>query len=402
MKNNIILITKDILIKEYLGCYGSKQYKTPNIDNLAHTGNLFQNYYTSAPSSAMAYISMFTGFYAHHTPRKHYTDFGRFSDYITLFDKLIKEGYSNHIIWDDAWMDDYDLYDGIFKKCKIHNLEISNDIGPHFKSTSKKTFNPNETKEIIINKINKIVRNDDLVFVWIHLPHVLLGESGYGSDIYIFDEIVGEISNIFSREGIFLSSDHGHMNLKKGINAYGFHLYEPVVNIPLITPRLFTQDEEKQLVSCTQLSDIILKNKIEFKDYIYADTQYYLQSDRKFMVRKGFFKYIFNKSDRTEELYDLKTDPDEEINLLLEKVYDRDRNRYYTMKEVHNYTNWEASEIAYFDLRNQKNKIWKEGVFFEKVKPKIKSILTHLKNYGHRSSVFYGRWGSLVRKKLGD
>ena len=45
---NVVLIMLDTLQFNYLGCYGNKVVKTPNIDRLARQGFLFENAYRPA------------------------------------------------------------------------------------------------------------------------------------------------------------------------------------------------------------------------------------------------------------------------------------------------------------------------------------------------------------------
>lgn len=65
-----ILITKDVLRTDYLFCYGSKLWKTPNIDELASKGTIFNRQYTVGTSTAMSLTSLFTGKYSFETNRK--------------------------------------------------------------------------------------------------------------------------------------------------------------------------------------------------------------------------------------------------------------------------------------------------------------------------------------------
>ena len=46
---NVVLIMLDTLQFNYLGCYGNKVVKTPNIDRLARQGFLFENHGARAP-----------------------------------------------------------------------------------------------------------------------------------------------------------------------------------------------------------------------------------------------------------------------------------------------------------------------------------------------------------------
>lgn len=64
--NFIILIADDVSWND-LGCYGNKQVKTPNIDNLASNGIRFTNVYLTASSSSPSRNSIMTGRYPHNT-----------------------------------------------------------------------------------------------------------------------------------------------------------------------------------------------------------------------------------------------------------------------------------------------------------------------------------------------
>ncbi|MBL8291307.1 MAG: sulfatase, partial [Bryobacterales bacterium] len=60
---NLVLVTIDTLRADRLGCYGYSKVKTPNLDALAQRGVLFENAISSAPLTAPAHASMFTGVY---------------------------------------------------------------------------------------------------------------------------------------------------------------------------------------------------------------------------------------------------------------------------------------------------------------------------------------------------
>ncbi len=58
---NVILIVADDLGCRDLGCYGAADLKTPNIDALAASGALFDNWYSNAPVCAPARASIISG-----------------------------------------------------------------------------------------------------------------------------------------------------------------------------------------------------------------------------------------------------------------------------------------------------------------------------------------------------
>ena len=199
------------------------------------------------------------------------------------------------------------------------------------------------------------------LFLWIHLPHVYRGRPGYGSDIDLYDSLIGKLRDYFDDNSIYISADHGHMNCDKGIPVYGFHVYEGAIRVPFITPRINGCKEIKFPTSHTQLKEIILENKISKHKFVYSDSQYYLQENRKLAIIKGNYKYIFNKVDHSEELYDLEFDLAENVNLLIDRWFDRNRSKYYKLNEVYFYPKWQSIKDIYEEFKNEKIRIWKEG-----------------------------------------
>lgn len=409
MEKDILLVSKDALKADYLSCYGGNKWKTPNIDSLAKSGTIFRNYYTAGPSSAMAYTSMFSGLNPYELKRKKFTEVEPFDQCPTLFDILYSEGYESHVVWDEAWFRGAYRFSRVYgPNTSFENLNIQTKVGSHF-SRSEKNRSQENAKPIIkiIDTVKKISSNrQQPIFLWIHCPHVLAGRTGYGSDMDLFDELVGKLLDFFPRDGIYLTADHGHMDCTKGVPVYGFHLYEPTIKIPLITPDHFGKKEINDIISNIQLKNIILEHKIYPQKFIYSDTQYYLQENRKLMIRKGDFKYIYNKRDRSEELYDLKYDPNENVNLLMENYYDRNRDKNYYLEEIHYYLRWEEAEKAYNDLKNEKERIWKEET---SVRERALALLYRLNNIREKGIAnFYrysamkqntkGRWNSKARR----
>ena len=61
MKQNVIVVMLDSLGVNYVGCYGNKWIKTPNLDRLAREGVLFENNYIEGVPTIPCRRSMFTG-----------------------------------------------------------------------------------------------------------------------------------------------------------------------------------------------------------------------------------------------------------------------------------------------------------------------------------------------------
>ena len=402
--DQIILISKDVLRQDNFSCYGNKVFNTPNIDDLAKNGTIFRHHYTAAPSSAMAYTCMFSGLFAHELKRKKYTEVKSFDQCPTLFQILQQKGYSCDIIWDKSWFKLAYKFSKVYgsKATKFHNLDIGQKVGPHKIDVSK--IDPKEKEkslQLILKTVDSLLDKDKL-FTWIHLPHVIKGCTGYGSNIDLFDFFIGEIRKRFSDNSIYITADHGHMNIEKGIPVYGFHVYEGSIKIPLITPRINGIDEVTYPTSNIQLKDIILNNQLEKREFIYSDSQYYLQENRKLAIIKNNYKYIYNKRNKSEELYDIQFDPNENVNLLIDKFYDRNRFKYYNLEEIYYYPFWGNIPDIYHELKNEKDRIWKEGNLIEVVSNKIdyygKRGIRNIRKLFTIKKHVKGRFNSIAKK----
>jgi hypothetical protein len=402
--NDLLLLSKDILRQDYLSTYGGLAFDTPNIDMLARKGTRFDQFYCAATSSAMSYTCMFTGLNIYEIDRKYYHPVSQFTQGKTLFNKLEDRGYETHVIWDNRWMKGSYRHSMVYdERTKFHPLEIGQPVGPHrsgdILSTRSTTDSPIQP---ILKETDTILKTRKKpVFLWVHCPHVFLGRPSYGSDIDLFDELAGGLRDYFSDSSIYITSDHGHNNCEKNKRTYGFHVYEGAIKIPLITPNHFNQSIIDTPLNNIQICNILLDKQIKPQEYIYCDTHYYYQPFRRLMIRKDKYKYIFNKINKSEELYDLEMDPHENANLLVGRFFDIDRNKHYNLEEVYYYPHWQEAEAAFHKLRMEKNRIWKEESRL------IKYL--NLAKMANRSGVFWlrrafkeyshtmdGRWGSKV------
>lgn len=364
---NILLISKEILRKDYLGCYGGNYFNTPNIDMLAERGTKFKNYYTAAPSTAMAVTCMFTGLNAHELDRRSYTEVEQFTQAPTLFSLLEERGYETHVIWPQYQEHMTWKYSKIFdSRTRIHNLPsvathilATSHVGKDKTVTVENPEDPATNMKFYQETMEIIETAQKSVFIWMHCPHVFNPRTCVGSDIDLFDELVGKLMEPFDGS-IYLTADHGGMLGEKGAFGYGFCVYEGVANIPLITPFL-GKKVINEPISSIQLNNIILEDRIYPQEYVYSDTQYYEQPLRRLMIRKSDFKYIYNKKDKTEELYDLRYDPDENINLLIKERREPDRRLIYLLNQIYYYPRWDEADKAYLELKEEKDRIWRSS-----------------------------------------
>ena len=385
--SKIILISKDILMCKYLPPYGNREYEMPNISALAARGTVFRRHYTAAPSTAMAFTSMFTGKYPYETNRKKYIEVEEYRGE-TLFDKLHDKGYECHILWDRRYV----YLAQRFSKCYgqhsvFHNVDwLTKDIPPHVMGeyddlTYRDEYTANALAEMRRFLDDTVVGKKD-IFLWIHFPHVLAGRNTYGSDMDVFDEMVGYCREYF--DDVFITADHGHMNGIHGKYGYGFDVYEPAIHIPLITPKIQNQNEIDFPTSNTQLSEIILERSITRRPYVISETVYYQQPHRKIAIVQDNYKYIYEKQTHRNMIYDLNWDPAENVNFAYPEIYDPDRHCYFAISQRIYYRNWDVALKKLSELKAVKDGLWKDagwGVsLYERIKARAKLLGARILN----------------------
>lgn len=363
MKDRVVLITKDATCKSYLSIYGNKDVRMPNLEELAAKGTVFNQFYTAAPSTAMSFIALSTQKYPYQTKHRDYVKVVE-QERNTIFDKLYVDGYDCHIIWEQKWVEMAKDYSQCYGEHSIfHLIHINQVVGAHNKNEGPILCDEdlsNKTIETINSEIDKVCEESKgKLFLWIHLPHVLLGRNCYGSDEDMFDQIIGHLRTRFGDDGVYVSADHGNMNGHKGKVCYGFDVYQPAINIPLITPRINGLKTCDFPVCNVHLFDII-SGVIPHDEFVYSDTAYYAQPHRKLAIIHNNFKYIYNKATRLEEFYDVEYDPEEHCSIISRQILDIDRNVLTPLDQVYPYPRWEEAEKELAILRNEFQTIWKE------------------------------------------
>lgn len=97
---NIVFILADDLGYGDLGCYGQKNFSTPNLDRLASQGMLFRQHYAGCTVSAPSRSSLMTGQHTGHTPirgNKGWNPEGQWplpAKSVTLTEMLKSKGYT--------------------------------------------------------------------------------------------------------------------------------------------------------------------------------------------------------------------------------------------------------------------------------------------------------------------
>ena len=365
---SILFLTKDAFCKDYLPVYGNRYWKgkTPNLDELAAKGTVFRHFYTAAPSTVMAFRSMMFGKFSYETPYPNYTPMEIPDEPGHFFLEAERLGFEGHIVWDEAWVNMVLRYGNCFgPRTQIHNVpDLRQGVGVHY--NRKEPIVPSETRcqatvDRLEQEVAAITAGDGKKLVWIHLPHVLNGRSGYGDDIDVYDRCIGMLRRYFADDRIFLSADHGNMNGFHDKYCYAFDVYRTSIEIPLITPRIGDMAVCDDYVSAVDVRHILLERTVPHRDFLFADTAYYAQPHRKLAILHDEFLYIYSKQGKKEELYDLRyNDGYERCNMMYDTFYDVDRQITTMTRELFFSPRWDEAARLRQVFRDKRREVWRD------------------------------------------
>ncbi|MDZ7618583.1 MAG: sulfatase-like hydrolase/transferase [Patescibacteria group bacterium] len=264
---NVVIVFCDDLGYGDLGCYGSTNHRTPNLDRLAEEGMRFTDFYAQANVCTPSRAALMTGCYAKRVGLQHrvlfpYSQDGLHPDEITLAEVLRPQGYATGCFgkWHLGHLPEFlptaqgfDEYWG---------FPYSNDMGNHYyprtsrgeeidfiapplpvlNQTELVESDPDQrylTARTTEKAIGFIERNRDkpfLCYVPLSMPHMPLGASPrfrgrsaggfYGDVIEEIDGAVGQFMAVIDRLGltgrtlVLFTSDNGGV-VRPGDDAYG-------------------------------------------------------------------------------------------------------------------------------------------------------------------------------------
>ena len=346
---NVLLITLDTTRADRLGCYGYSKAKTPNLDSLAQKGVRFANAYCQVPLTSPSHCSIMTGMYPlYHNVHNNGTYYLA-SDQMTLAEALKEKGFKTAAFVASFTVDSrfgldqgFDFYDDNFQQ------------GSPFKA-----LNSERKAEPVFNSFSTWLDKhySEQFFCWVHYfdPHLPYSPPSpyredfsthpYDGEIAYMDSYVGAVveklreKNILGQTLIIIAGDHGEGLGEKVEIGHGIFLYDMTMKVPLIFYAENNLPGGKVISSRVRLIDIMpsvldmlnLKETVQYQgmslipyvegrkkedldSYIetYFPRENYGWSELTGLIA-GDWKYI--RAPR-KELYNLKSDPNEEINVL--------------------------------------------------------------------------------------
>ena len=344
----VILISIDTLRADHLSAYGYRRIHTPNLDSFADQGTLFSNIESPIPLTLPSHTSLFTSTYpfqnhieenAEHVP----------ASAVTLASVLRSHGYKTAAFIGSVFLESelgldkgFDLYDSPF------HFEAFSPISGSifFGGAGRNQYGVRDRRDgaLVLGAARRwlAANRGGNAFVFVHLydlhkPYI---RAGYDGELAYTDRIVGTFKQAliatgwWQRSCVVLLSDHGESLGDHGEDSHGYFIYESTLRVPLIIhwpagapgqPARVDEPGSLMDVAPTVLDFLHIPASPEFEGRslfdasrpraVYSETEYAHDGFGWASLRGlrvGADKYI---DAPRPELYNLRTDPHEQINL---------------------------------------------------------------------------------------
>jgi choline-sulfatase len=355
----VILISIDTLRADHLSAYGYRTVQTPNLDAFAEQGTLFAHADSQIPLTLPSHTSLFTSTYPFQNRIEENAERVP-PGAVTLASVLKSHGYKTAAFVASVFLEremgldqGFDFYDSPFRFEAFSPLSGSMFFG----GASRNAYAARDRRDgalVVRAALEWLATNHDQpVFVFVHLydlhkPYKL---ASYDAELRYTDQVLGTFRKALIAAGwwdrslAILLSDHGESLGEHGEASHGYFIYQSTLAVPLIFHwpagnRQFPSHEEQPAglidVSPTILDFLHLPVPPSFEGVslltkadrpIYAES---LHAHDSFgwaplrSVRENDFKYIEAPK---PELYNLRDDPGEKINILDKKPAEARRLR---------------------------------------------------------------------------
>ncbi|MGD2090328.1 MAG: sulfatase-like hydrolase/transferase [Candidatus Aminicenantes bacterium] len=347
---HVVLISIGTCRADHLSCYGFNQPTTPNIDGIAAEGILFEKVISPVPITLPAHISMLTGI----TPLSHGVH-DNLNHVLTNAELTLAEIFKNHDFVTGGIVSAFAL-DAKFDIAQGFD-SYQDDFGKAGDRASAVERPGDETTQLAINWLQQHKNEKFFLFLHYNDPHheykppepyaARFVDDPYSGEIAFVDHCIGRVTAKLKELAIddstllIITGDHGEMLGEHGEKEHSYFIYESAIKVPLIV-KLPGSGSKKpiRIKESVGLIDVVpticellgfeipprvqgislvpLLQKKELtpkKRYFYIESMLptYLGANPLLGLRTDDWKYLHSTH---SELYHLKNDPKEQINLM--------------------------------------------------------------------------------------
>ena len=249
----IILISIDTLRADHLGCYEYSRNTSPNIDDLAAEGILFNHVVSPIPYTLPAHCSMMTGTNPYYHQVHDNLNFRLDDSNITLAELLKSNGFVTGAIIGafaldglfgldqgfDTYDDDINADEQIAKLSPFTSERKADEVT----ELAQRWLNENGSEKFFLfvhyyDVHHPYQWHDDTAFKYPFL--VPSFKDAYDSEIAYTDGYVGKIIDTLKQRGLYDSSlivvvgDHGESLTEHKEATHGFFVYHSSIHVPLV------------------------------------------------------------------------------------------------------------------------------------------------------------------------
>lgn len=244
--HHALIITIDTLRADRLGCYGSRDVATPNMDRLAREGAVAPDATVHAPLTRPSHVSIFTGL----NPAQHGVRDNIWprlaADVPTLAEAFKAAGFRTAGFVSAIVLSAQSGLDRGFDQYSDH-FELGSD-GARFIDDLQRRGDVTTAEAVAWLEAHA----RDRTFTWVHLydPHYpyappepyasRYADRLYDGEVAWSDELVGRLDAALTRLGIrddtlvVLTSDHGEGLGEHEESVHGFFVYQSTLSVPLL------------------------------------------------------------------------------------------------------------------------------------------------------------------------
>lgn len=349
---NVVIFVLESVPAEYLEAYGGAYPVTPELNAYRQHSLLFNNIYAHAPASNKSLVSILSSIYPWISYKSLTQEFPEVR-LPTLSSELKEYGYRTAFI--SASNTSFQRGDEFLSHRRFDVLADYDDLdcaGQRF-NTDDWSFLDGVDEECMVEAFNNWeAQNPEQPFfamLWTtgtHYPYFVVDEEiNFGVDDKTFnrylnalrhsDKVVGKLLRSLEKRGLLASTlvvlvgDHGEAFGRHDQTTHASKIYEENVHVPLIiiNPRLFSGEENPTIGGHVDIAPTIMhllnlpapdawQGQSLFATDRSNRTYFYTPwSEFLFGFREDNLKFIFNATDNSYEIYDLRHDPYETTNL---------------------------------------------------------------------------------------
>lgn len=342
---NVLLITIDTLRYDRVGILSDRYVKTPNLDRLARRSAVFTRAYAHNPLTRPSHANIMTGTTALYHGVSDNPSFRLEDRYLTLAEHLKENSYTNG------------AFIGAFVLDSRFGLNRGFDLYNDYAGVQKfGTFDFVErpADQVVQPTIKWIADQKGKWFCWVHVfdPHdpytppepykTEYPQDPYSGEVAFVDEQLGVLFDSLNKSGllektiVIITSDHGEAFGEKGEWTHGFFAYDNTIHIPLflfypgIEPKMVQENASHIDIFPTvcdlldlpvpahiqgeSLLPLIAGREREKKQIYFESLSPHFKMDC--APLRGFIQGDIKFIDLPiKEVYNLNTDPKEEMNL---------------------------------------------------------------------------------------